>query len=82
MTALSDEPKNRSRAWIWWASAAALPLMYLLSVGPLDWLYWHGHVNKKAVWIYCAPERWLGRHSPVAKDIIHSYVELWHPWDP
>jgi hypothetical protein len=78
---MGAEPKKRTRAWIVWASSAALPFLYLLSIRTVDWLYWHGHVSETAARTYCAPERWLGRHSPVAKELIRSYVELWHPWD-
>jgi hypothetical protein len=28
---MSEEPKKRSRAWIWWASFAGLPFLYMLS---------------------------------------------------
>jgi hypothetical protein len=48
---MSDEPKKRSRAWIWWwrwaAFAALLPAIYVLLWGPALWL----HIRTDSEWI-------------------------------
>ncbi len=36
---MSDEPKRRSRAWIWWAMLALL-VLYPLSIGPAKLIGW------------------------------------------
>ncbi|HEV3302430.1 MAG TPA: hypothetical protein VG055_22435 [Planctomycetaceae bacterium] len=74
---MSDEPKKRTRAWIWWAAVALLLLAYPLSAGPVGRCVLKSS-NPQAKWqtlrtVY-APIFWLRRHSGSAQPVIDWYL--------
>ena len=78
---MSDEPKKRSRAWVWWA-LVALVVLYPLSVGPVNWLYQHSegewpHRIHRAARLVYFPIDYLTDHSQTAFDIVAWYVSFW-----
>jgi hypothetical protein len=78
---MSDEPKRRSRAWIWigWALAAAL-FSYPLSIGPAWWVC--NHVDSSAwtlqtyLTVY-APLDWAAKDNETFGHLLMSYLSLW-----
>ena len=63
---MSDEPKKRSRAWIWWTLLVVFVLLYPLSVGPMAWLESHDWIPSIVMDVY--EPLW---HVPIDR----------HPWD-
>jgi hypothetical protein len=79
---MSDEPKKRSRAWIWWALLALL-VLYPLSLGPAfaiaDWIVITNPEPRfyyAIVYIY-APLWWVGDYSESARDAREWYIDWW-----
>jgi hypothetical protein len=75
---MSDEPKKRSRAWIWWALIAVVLLAYLLAMGPVSSRAFllSGDAKNALSGIY-APVGWLCEHSAFARDVVGWYVAWW-----
>jgi hypothetical protein len=77
---VSDEPKKRSRAWIWWASLA-LPLLYALSIGPACWLECYGPMRgdrlRRFDEVIYAPLRRVYKTHPILEAAVDRYVGLW-----
>ena len=65
---MSDEPKERSWAWIWWALVTS-PVLYVLSVGPAEMLYQHGVIDLETGRKAYAPLEWLCEHSSAGQRI-------------
>jgi hypothetical protein len=61
---MSDEPKKRSRAWIWWA--VAILGLYVLSIGPATGFF-GGSIDpwpKLAYEAFYAPLYWVSEKVP------------------
>jgi hypothetical protein len=52
---MSDEPKKRWGAWVWWLPIVTLPILYVLSVGPAETLARHGYINPESTRTAYAP---------------------------
>jgi uncharacterized SAM-binding protein YcdF (DUF218 family) len=72
---MSDEPKKRSRAWIWWMLLALFAL-YPLSVGPATRLVTSPESDETASAIY-APIFWLASQSVWAGSALEWYLSFW-----
>jgi len=70
---MSDEPKKRSRRWIW--RIAALFALYVLSIGPA--FRW---ADGAVLFVY-APLLWLGNACPPFGIALGLYVIQWVPRD-
>ncbi|HEV8066241.1 MAG TPA: hypothetical protein VGP76_00800 [Planctomycetaceae bacterium] len=70
---MSDEPKKRSRAWIWWAAIALFSLAYPLSMGPV---LRHCDPHSGLPMIYEPIMRLCELWQPVC-DLKDWYTELW-----
>jgi hypothetical protein len=79
---MSDEPKKRSRAWIWWAAFAVLLLGHPLSMGPAS--RWYARDNEtvdagfKAIY---APIFWVCDRSDTVRDVVNWYADVCDPPD-
>jgi hypothetical protein len=77
---MSNEPKKRSRKWIWWLAVLALLLLYPLSIGPAYWLAIDSPVPVVSVktlnWFY-APVWRLWAASDWAKGLVNWYMRFW-----
>jgi hypothetical protein len=77
---MSDEPKKRSRTWIWW-TALALPLLYALSIGPAVWLELYGPVRGDTLRRFdeasYAPLRRLYKTHPILEAAADRYCGFW-----
>ena len=59
---------------IWLIVAGVLlPLVYILSVGPVYWLIAQGYLSTSADWIYL-PLGFLSNHCPPFQDAMDWYV--------
>jgi hypothetical protein len=74
---MSDEPKRRSWGWIGVAALGALPVLYVLSVGPAEALLRHGYIGQKIASTTYAPLRWVHDNSTVAGRFLEGYVSAW-----
>ena len=68
-------------SWLTWLAAiAAVLVLYLVSVGPLEWLDVLGALSdsaRGAVSVYCKPIRWLCGESELGLRAVSWYVDLW-----
>jgi hypothetical protein len=78
---MSDEPKKRSRKWLWIAVALLAALvLYPLSMGPASRYTPFSEMDKFNA-IY-APVAWTVRHSEWAMNAFRWYMRFWEPDDP
>jgi len=67
----------------WAAVAISLPVLYVLSAGPANWLWHRGFLTGWPSSIYSFlywPIRWLLRNGPdPVSQAILWYVRLWEP---
>jgi hypothetical protein len=73
---MSDEPKKRSRAWIWWAALTVLLAAYPLSIGPAFLLARKFGGAPVALMIYMPILGTLHRWPPIGRVVIW-YLHLW-----
>jgi hypothetical protein len=86
---MSDEPKKRSRRWLWWGAAiiaAAIIAVYVLSIGPAwrwalsaDSLIETGQRLRTLHTAY-APVYWIKYRFELPCHVIDWYTSKW--WDP
>ncbi|MCE9518412.1 MAG: hypothetical protein K8R87_02415 [Verrucomicrobia bacterium] len=72
-----EEQNNRSSLWI--TIVAALPVFYVLSIGPVDWvLRKQLHMAKEPVWfvIFYSPLGWLCDHWSAFGSAMEEYGKL------
>jgi hypothetical protein len=88
MNGMSDEPKKRSRAWIWWTPLAAIVLYLLTSVPVVIGLLWMikaGVVSDKNAESFVsaayAPVNWAQKHSKTADAVIQWAFKCASPPD-
>jgi hypothetical protein len=74
---MSDEPKKRSRAWIGWASALSFLVIYVLSVGPMGWLWTRGYIPYRLFYVLYAPLDWAYVHSNAVRRVADWYYYVW-----
>lgn len=74
---MSDEaPEKSGRTWLWAAGfLMGLPLLYVLSCGPMVVLYHRGIVPLDAVATTYAPIEWLAAKGLEAP--LQAYVQAW-----
>lgn len=54
----------------------ALPMLYVLSVGPLAWLYWHDYIGGETFITFAAPAIRAAEYAGVS-GWLNWYVTLW-----
>jgi hypothetical protein len=54
----------------------ALPMFYVLSLGPAVWLADRGYLPTEPLQVVYAPLIWLHEHTPLSGP-LDWYVELW-----
>lgn len=77
---MTDERKKHG--WALWATVVALsPVVYILPIGPVQWLNIHGMLPDVLVGmfaLYLRPYRWLMLHAPDWYcRAISVYLGLW-----
>jgi hypothetical protein len=84
---MSDEPKNRSRAWIGWAPLVMV-ILYPLSIVPsaiaFRWLNAYHVVAdygsaRHALESFYAPIQWLEKQNPRAHEIVLDVITKLSP---
>lgn len=74
--------RHKPRVGFWIAAGLFLVLVvYPLSVGPADWLYFHGFIPKSvSPWFYrfYAPVDWVVVNSP--EPICNAFAKYEHFW--
>jgi hypothetical protein len=86
---MSDEPKKKSRAWMWWAPFAAIAF-YLLSAFPVVltvlWLIKAGVVSERNASAFIdttyAPLNWAEKRSETVRDIFNRIGKTLQPLAP
>jgi hypothetical protein len=56
---------------------ALLPALYVLSVGPANYLFETGVISEKTLLSVYAPIHWLAQYSEVFESIISWYCWIW-----
>ncbi len=73
-----EERNNRTTLWI--TIVVALPVLYVLSTGPVIWvLQTQLHISEEPVWFkfYIYPLMWLVEHWPAFEYVLMAYFDLW-----
>jgi len=77
------DPDKRERSPLVIAASIVLPLLpilYVLSIGPVVWLNYHNHLSPEFVsafaWFHY-PITWLTNHCEPFGHFMLWYVELW-----
>jgi hypothetical protein len=86
---MSDQPRRRSRAWIWWAPLVAVPL-YVLSIVPVEigsaWMARFGLMSPKHRGDFLrtvyAPIVWGMNNSNTVKGAFHQLERFMQPVFP
>jgi hypothetical protein len=86
---MRDEPRRRSRAWIWWAPFVALPL-YFVSIVPVAlvaaWMAHFGLMSDNRAGDFLstvyAPIEWTTDHSDTAKRVFNEVGRQVQPLFP
>lgn len=78
---MSDHKKP---GWTFWvtASVAVLPVLYVLSSGPVQWMDSHGMISdffRALLMVIYRPLRWIDRNSESFHIALKWYVSLWMP---
>jgi hypothetical protein len=61
------------------AMIAAMPVFYLLSLGPLIGLSTRGYISQEATDFYAGPaRRWIAPYSLLG-NVMSRYVQIWTP---
>ena len=74
---MSDEPKKRWGAWIWWLPIVTLSILYVLSIGPAETLARHGYIDPEPYRTAYAPVKWLHDNSTVGRRLLEWYMRFW-----
>ena len=72
--------KSQSRTTLWITIVAALPVVYVLSIGPVAWvLLKQLHTTEAPGWVsaFYYPLEWLGNHWPAFDSAMRGYSKLW-----
>ena len=64
------------------AVLVVLPILYVLSIGPVVWLAQSGFISPSLGYplefVY-SPLKWVADNVPIIGPAINGYVELWRP---
>lgn len=80
---MNDEKQKRRSGWYWWA--LLLPVIYVLSIGPVTKIYVEmeqAHLNtewiKPCFYRFYAPLHWANRNSTWVDQFFDWYIDdLW-----
>lgn len=77
MVQMNDEKTRSTSSW-GVGAVVILPLVYVLSIGPVAAFVEHYHVSylRGSLEKFYAPVRWLYDHTPLKRP-LESYVRLW-----
>jgi hypothetical protein len=86
---MSDAPRRRSRAWIWWAPLVAV-LLYVVSIVPVAivaaWMAHFGLVSDKHAGDFLstvfAPIEWASDHSESVQRVFNQVGKQVQPLFP
>ena len=62
-----------------------LPVLYVLSVGPVNWLLRHGYISEDFfseggfAWVFYTPLRWMNENYPPFSSAMYWYTSLFIP---
>ncbi len=73
-----EEKPNRTTLWT--TAVAALPFLYVLSIGPVSWvLDKQLHMTTAPNWyhVFYGPLGWAMDHWPAFKSLMEIYGKLW-----
>lgn len=56
----------------------AMPVLYVLSLGPAALLHKHGYLEKP-IEVICSPLEILAESNEPVRNVLDSYVRLWSP---
>ena len=70
-----DEWNSFLRAFLW---ACGSILIYVLGLGPANWLAIHGALPEAAVANFYLPLELLGKSVPVFNTVLFHYFQLWN----
>jgi hypothetical protein len=73
---MSEEPKKRSWPSIVWVGVSLLAL-YVLSTGPVGWLWDRGYISMRPLNAVYAPLDWSYDHFSVVRHVLDPYLRLW-----
>jgi|HubBroStandDraft_6_1064221.scaffolds.fasta_scaffold1408180_2 hypothetical protein len=79
---MSDEPKRRHRAWIFWAALITLLVLYPLSLGPAFRLVWTSQddpANLRVFKVVYRPISWARMHSETVTNLTDWYMSFCMP---
>lgn len=77
-----SESKKRRNGSLVWAVVAMLPVLYVLSIGPVIWCLDHGAIPRSAepaLLTFYAPLREVYRTPGLLQKPIDAYIMWWHP---
>lgn len=71
-------PEKAKHGWKFWAATAAvLPVVYVLSLGPGLLLCRHNLINNDVYRVCYHPIFWMMDHEPLVRYAIEGYLGLW-----
>ncbi len=73
-----EEQSNRTTLWI--TIVIALPVLYVLSIGPVLWVIekqMHGFIASGLFQTFYYPLGWLADHWPAFNSALNVYLYLW-----
>jgi hypothetical protein len=76
---MDDHSQAKSSTTIWWVSVLLVPILYILSAGPIVRLTMSkSHPQRAPEWVETlyAPVEWLYEHTPLEKP-LEEYMEWW-----
>lgn len=73
---MMQRPSNKSAAIIL-ALVLLLPVVYVLSTGPVAWMQHHDFVGEDPAYTVYAPIRWAVQHSSTVAWAMKRYLVLW-----
>ena len=63
------------------AATIALPVLYVLAIGPAHWLMDHAYIRESSFEALYGSFIAAGKKSPPIQNIVVWYIDLWHkPW--
>jgi len=72
----AESKRTGSGAAVALVLALLLPILYVLSIGPVGALVEKTGVGEEAAWVFYAPVIWLHDNTPL-KEPLEAYAELW-----
>jgi len=73
-----EEKRSKSSVGPTIAVVLLLPVLYFLSLGPVNWLSSHGYVHPRSpCLIIYRPVDWLAEHCDAFYKLVVWYISLW-----